>query len=117
LCEADEVTFWRGGDVGLVEAGGEVRGAVRVRNIGRMRSKYTDRLSTLTRRRSRKATGKKGSGGGCAGGSCSLAGGAKAPASKIEQAKVQAPPLRNSQQPPQHVPVGVPVSPMMQNGR
>ena len=26
LCEADEVMFWRGGDVGVVEAGGEGRG-------------------------------------------------------------------------------------------
>ena len=34
LCEADEVTFWRGGDVGVVEAGGEVPGASRVRIVG-----------------------------------------------------------------------------------
>ena len=40
LCEADEVTFWRGGHVGVVEAKREVRGGVRVRNIG-----LTDRLS------------------------------------------------------------------------
>ena len=44
LCEADEVMFWRGGDVGVVEAGGEVRGGVRVRNIG-----LTDRLSASDR--------------------------------------------------------------------
>ena len=40
LCEADEVTFWRGGHVGVVEAKREVRGGVRVRNIG-----LTDGLS------------------------------------------------------------------------
>ena len=40
LCVADEVPFWRGGDVGVVEAGGEVPGASRVRIVG-----LTDRLS------------------------------------------------------------------------
>ena len=44
FCGADEVTFWRGGDEGVVEAGGEVRGGVRVRNIG-----LTDRLSGCDR--------------------------------------------------------------------
>ena len=44
LCEADEVMFWRGGDLGVVEAGGEVRGGVRVRNIV-----LTDRLSASDR--------------------------------------------------------------------
>ena len=37
---ADEVTFRRGGDAGVVEAGGEVREAGRVRIVG-----LTDRLS------------------------------------------------------------------------
>ena len=40
LYEADEVTFWRGGDAGVVEAGGEVGEAGRDRIVGR-----TDRLS------------------------------------------------------------------------
>ena len=40
LCVADEVPVWRGGDVGVVEAGGEVPGASRVRIVG-----LTDRLS------------------------------------------------------------------------
>ena len=33
-CVADEVPFWRGGDAGVVEAGGEVPGASRVRIVG-----------------------------------------------------------------------------------
>ena len=33
-CVADEVTFGRGGDAGVVEAGGEVPGASRVRIVG-----------------------------------------------------------------------------------
>ena len=40
LNAADEVTFRRGGDAGVVEAGGEVRDAGRVRIVG-----LTDRLS------------------------------------------------------------------------
>ena len=40
LNAADEVTFRRGGDAGVVEAGGELREAGRVRIVG-----LTDRLS------------------------------------------------------------------------
>ena len=38
--EADEVTLWREGDAGVVEAGGEVREGGRARIVG-----LTDRLS------------------------------------------------------------------------